>query len=495
MLLCGPPLTGFWFLIGIGAVIACLRVGRESKVYSVFWFLWMILGALSAFALAHACGFPVPPVFGKTVGPDNDLFGGMFTTLPATITSVLGLAIALPALWKPPLGPARKPGPMAAGIGMAILAVSLTLSGQTSRHRFRIVDRDGQPMPGVEVQVQTTDRVGVKTHVSRVSDADGTVTLRGWHTRYLVAKATAPECFESRATFGNTGWGGTGWQFSWEVASVCFPDGNSDPSRAELIIRRRDDLIVPAIRDRMLQSVIAASEHGSTTYIGGLLGQSFEGLEIMDSLAANARLAPDLSDFYSNQADLLAGCDRFLTQKSISGDTDNSRWRGLAKWAGVNGPPDAARVRQLRDHIKRVAGRLLDHARPLLGIERSSANAYDALLPLLPERKADLAYALPRATPRASNMILHTMQKRFTRFDELEPLIHQAAPLVGLRLLRMVEKWQNQTEWERGNELFRQIDSRPHPKPEPEAPFDYVTREYELTRSFLTDSWKPETGP
>jgi hypothetical protein len=486
------PLSWHWGIIFLVCVTGAIAVGRGSRWYSYFWWPLLTFGGICSFTLFKSWGA------GPKDGPSGLVI--LFAVLPVTIVSILGVITGIICLRKHPVQDAAKPIPMSCGIAISALALLLTSHSEMRPLRVRVLDGDGKPVSGITVDVRASDSMTRKTSKQAITNSNGVAHFRFWRFRHIEVSATARGCHVTRATYGETGWGVKGWKIS-----AGYPQ--SDPTTVDLHLRGVDDFVLPDVRKRLVEFLLNPQANDARYALAGL-GASFENFEIMDEIKENTALHGSYATFLQKQAELLTRCFKALDSKLprgerrfVSFEDDSLRpsgWNGLARWAGIAGddiPITPESLRVVDQHLLHMTEMLLDEAKPMLGEENSTAGTYSELRYIAKHRLNDLIYAYRNATPRAKSVILNALENLKAGYGDLESLIEHAEPLEALALLRCVGKWKDRTEFERAKHSFEKLDSQPHPKPEANAPFDYVEQAYQSTRVFFEEEEKRWAEP
>jgi hypothetical protein len=491
------PLSWHWGIIFLVCVFGAVATGRQSRFYALFWWPLVTLGGISTFTLFKSWGA------GPRDGPSGLVV--LFSVLPVTIVSLLGVATGLVCLWKHPGREAAKPMPMVGGIIVSALALLFTTRAEMQSVTVRVLDGNGKTVSRVTVDATASDGMSHETSKKAVTGDDGSARFEFSRFRTITVSATAPDCYQTAASFGQTGYSRKGWTIWWSgslgLGTMFLPQA-FNPETVDLHLRGRDELVLPDVKQRLGQSLSADLNDNEATYALAMLGTNFESFEIMDQIPASGALRGSYGTLLNKQADLLKNCFQELDSKvprdrrrffRFEEDAmDPSDWNGLARWAGIQGdkiPVTPENLQGVDDYLHRQAEKLLDAAELTLDMENSAAGVYSELRFVARHRLPELKEAYQRvADPRAKRQIYFALRDFKPSFDELEPMITASQPMEALQLLMCIEHDKDWADYQRARDCFRKLDSQPHPLPDPNLSFNHVETVFQQMRMIYSEA-------
>jgi len=477
------PLSWHWGIIFLVCICGAMASGRQSRFYSLFWWPLLTLGGICTFTLFKSWGA------GPRDGPSGLVI--LFSVLPVIIVSLLGVATGLVCLWKHPVGQAAKPIMMGGGVIISAVALLFTTRAEMQSVTVRVLDGTGKPVSGIMVDATASDSMTRKTSKKAVTGGNGAAHFEFFRFRTLRVSVSAPDCYQTDASFGETGYGQKGWQIWWSgslgLGTMFLPQA-FDPGTVDLHLRGKDELILPDVRQHLAQSLSADLNENDATYALEMLGTNFESFEIMDQIPISGEFRRSYATLLKKQAELLNECFQELDSK-VPQDRRRffyfeenamrpSGWNSLARWAGIQGdtiPPTPENLQRVDEYLLRQAGKLLDAANPTLGMENSAAGVYSELRFIARHRLPELKDAYQRtADPRAKREIFFALRDFKPSFSEVESLITTSQPMEALELLKYIEHDKDWPDYQRARNYFRKLDSQPHPIPDPKLSFNNV---------------------
>lgn len=491
------PLSWHWGIIFLVCAFGAMATGRQSRFYSLFWWPLLTLGGICTFTLFKSWGA------GPRDGPSGLVV--LFSVLPVTIVSLLGVATGLVCLRKHPSREAAKPMSMAGGMIVSALALLLTTRAEMQSVTVRVLDGNGKTVNGVTVEATASDGMSRETSKKAVTGNDGTARFEFSRFHTITVSATAPDSYHTVASFGKTGYSRKGWQIWWSgslgLGTMFLPQA-FDPGTVDLHLRGKDELMLPDVKKRLGQSLSADLNENEATYALAMFDTNFESFEIMDQIPATGVLRGSYATLLNKQAELLKKCFQELDSK-VPRDRrrffrfdenamDPSDWNGLARWAGIQNDknsPTPENLQRVDDHLQRQAEKLLEAAKLTLGTENSAAGVYSELRFVARHRLPELKEAYQQvADPRAKRQIYFALRDFKPSFYELEPMITASQPMEALQLLMCIEHDKDWADYQRSRECFRKLDSQPHPLPDSNLSFNNVETAFQQMRMLYAEA-------
>jgi hypothetical protein len=451
------------------------------------------LGGICTFTLFKSWGA------GPRDGPSGLVV--LFSVLPVTIVSLLGVVTGVVCLRKHPVGEAAKPSTMSGGMIISAAALFLTTRAEMRPVTVRVLDGNGKPVSGIAVAATASDDMTRKTSKKAVTGDDGTARFEFWRFRMITVSATAPDCYQTAASFGETGYSRKGWTIWWSgslgLGTMFLPQA-FDPERVDLHLRGTDELVLQDVKRRLADSPSTKLDENEATYALAMLGTNFESFEIMDQIAASGSYATLLK----KQAELLKRCFQELdsnvprNRRRFFHSEDNamrpSGWIGLARWAGIQGdgiPPTPENLQRVDEYLMRQAEKLLDAAKITLGMENSAAGVYSEFRFVARHRLPELKDAYQRtADPRAKREIYFALRDFKPSFSEMESLLASSQSMEALQLLMCIDHDKDWEGYQRARDCFRKLDSQPHPLPDPNLSFNNVETVFQQMRMLYAEA-------
>lgn len=446
--------SGFWWVWGpviVICLIGMLTTGKKSPWYISFWVPLMALCLVFLSVFLQSCGA------GPRDGPSGLV--KLFVVFPAVAFSGLGIVGLFAMFLARPRGDAwtSKFAFIGAGIGCTIAALSVwgSIEKETETLSIIVLDGEGRPCAGVPVEVVMSDLVTNKHNFSEVTDETGRVIFQVWPFRYLEVFCSRGGEMESRSIFGDSGYGGVRcWKHMWGSRrqyyfglSCSFLDDTSS-SFTTLYLRSEDKKPLSVAAERLLRDVAKAATHPE----GGRFLSSIrcpEGLGMLEEIAKVWREDPAMEDAVSTCL------------------------RGLAElvgriWQESRGRADAAQFGRIAGDSPEVhAERLIRTAKPMLGLESSSAGVYGELRQLALTRVQDLVQAHPTATERGKQMIRSALEDIQPPYGEVAQLLPKMDLEGALRLLARINRFASHEEFEQARSWVEQA-KRNHGNPQSE---------------------------
>lgn len=456
-----------------------------------------MLGGICTFTLFKSWGA------GPKDGPSGLVV--LFSVLPVTVVSLLGVATGLLCLWKRPAREAARPSTMGGGMIISVAALFFTTRAEMRAVTVRVLDGNGKPVSGITVDATTSDNMTRETSKNAVTGGDGTARFDFFRFRTIRVSASAPDCYLTDASFGETGYGRKGWKIRWSgslgLGAMFLPQA-FDPETVDLHLRGKDELVIPDVELRLVESLSANLNENEAAYALAMLGANFESFEIMGDIPADGALRGSYATLLENQAQLLKKCFRELDSKVphhrrrfFRFEDDAMRpsgWNGLARWAGIQGdkiPLTPENLQRVDEFLQRRTEKLLDAAKPTLSMGNSGARVYSTLRFLARHRLPELKDAYQQtAEPRAKREISYALRDLKPSFGEIELLIATSQPMEVLQLLGCIEHDKDWADYQRARECFRKLDSQPHPLPDPKLSFDNVEIGFQQMRMLFEEA-------
>lgn len=454
----------------------------------------MTLAGICTFTLFKSCGA------GPRDGPSGLVV--LFTVLPVTIVSLLGIGVGLVCWRKHPTKEASKPLMMGCGILVSGLALLFTTRAGMRSVTVRVFDGYGKPVDGIVVDAKATDEMTRETTKRAVTDSEGVVHFEFAKFRTISLSASAQDCHQSRATFGETGFGRKGWQLWWDgLGTMLLPEA-FNPEKVDLYLRGTDELILEKVKERMAASLSANLNDNDTKCILATLGTNFESFEIMNLIPASGAIRHSYNTLLNNQAELIKNCMEKVDSKAPRNQRrfnsyhqqslHESEWSGLARRAGIPGkniPMTPENLQIVDQFLVGQAQKLLDAAKVTLDTDNPAAGVYSTLRFIARQRLPEIkdAYRHSRNS-RAKRLIYHALRDFKPSFSEIESLIGESDPMEAIQLLMCVSTDKDWDDYQRGKAYFEKIDSQPYPEPDPSLSFNNVEISFQQIRQFYAEA-------
>lgn len=179
---------------------------------------------------------------------------------------------------------------MAGGMIVSALALLFTTRAEMQSVAVRVLDGNGKTVSGVMVDATASDGMSRETSKTAVTGGDGTARFEFSRFRIITVSATAPDCYQTAASFGQTGYSRKGWKIWWSgslgLGTMFLPQAFNHETE-DLHLRGKDELVLPDVKQRLAQSLAADLNEHEAPYALAMLGTNFESFEIMDQIPAS----------------------------------------------------------------------------------------------------------------------------------------------------------------------------------------------------------------